>query len=840
MAYDIFSGNNVRVFYNNDTSNTATASTGNVEIDELASFPTFSTSNDVSKIEVFDSEYSESMAGQISINPVDITVNYLPDSKSYQYLDNKVNTQEEFQITVHYIDEGGNIEIVILNGSLASRNISGSKDEVVTACYQFIPQAIVAVGSRTSPNVLYRGDYGVGSDGSTDFPQYSATNPGGNSFIKMPASSTGNPAGVDIYGIGLVDAGNTSKLLMTESGELRLYAQNQTSGWQRLYTGTEMDSRYLNAADNLSDLTDKTQARNNLEVYAKSQTLNKDEAAIAAGYGTNLNVISVADLNATPQQKGFMRILNTTPGNTTGITGSGFITQTDGSTSYSGLFIQPDGNRVFAGGRTPTQNNNQWQFHEMPVLDRENTWNQAQFFGRINSFGASATGANVSVEIGSMTHASPAFIDFHSSGTGSDFDSRILATGGSATSGEGSLRFYGNTTLSKNLSVEGTVSLSNALSIASGGTGGNSGPTARTALSVMYENKTSLTTDDLNNLTGTKSGFYMQSASANALISRNYPTQTAGCLQVYQTGANGIDGCVQTYMVHNGSRSWTRVYNNGSWTAWVENYNTNSVIGLTNGGTGANSLAGARTNLQIDRFNQLGSETNITSPDSTKKIIITNTLWGAYDTANSTYLALALGQGGTGGRSADEGRNNLQALWRNPIGLSTEDLNTFDSTKIGVHFQPTNANATTARNYPISRAGSLVVYQTLSGVGANGACVQEYTSFDTKQKFMRTKTDTAWTAWEEFITTKSVLSIANGGTGANTAAAARTNLQLDRVVQQTVGSQESQFNCGDMTKFVYVNNNGGWGAYDKSNNKMIALAIANGGTRCYNGSRCTY
>ncbi|EJI0136391.1 tail fiber domain-containing protein, partial [Escherichia coli] len=249
MAYDIFSGNNVRVFYNSDTSNTATASTGNVEIDELASFPTFSTSNDVSKIEVYDNEYSESMAGQITIDPVDITVNYLPDSKSHQFLDNKVDTQEEFQITVHYVDEGGNIEIVILNGTLASRNISGDKDAVVTASYQFIPQAIVAVGSRTSPNVLYRGDYGVGSDGSTDFPQYSATNPGGNSFIKMPASSTGNPAGVDIYGIGLVDAGNTSKLLMTETGELRLYAQNQTSGWQRIYTGNEMDSRYLNAAD---------------------------------------------------------------------------------------------------------------------------------------------------------------------------------------------------------------------------------------------------------------------------------------------------------------------------------------------------------------------------------------------------------------------------------------------------------------------------------------------------------------------------------------------------------------------------------------------------------------
>ncbi|EEU4224833.1 TPA: hypothetical protein RH230_004099 [Escherichia coli] len=576
MAYDIFSGNNVRVFYNSDTSNTATASTGNVEIDELASFPTFSTSNDVSKIEVYDNEYSESMAGQITIDPVDIIVNYLPDSKSHQFLDNKVDTQEEFQITVHYVDEGGNIEIVILNGTLASRNIRGDKDAVVTASYQFIPQAIVAVGSRTSPNVLYRGDYGVGSDGSTDFPQYSATNPGGNSFIKMPASSTGNPAGVDIYGIGLVDAGNTSKLLMTETGELRLYAQNQTSGWQRIYTGNEMDSRYLNAADNLSDLTDKAAARNNLVVYGKDQTLNKDEAAIAAGYGTNLSVITIADLNATPQQKGFLRILNNTPGNTTGITASGFISHTDGSNSYSGLFIQSDGNRVFAGGRNPTSNSGLWQFHEIPIMDRENTWAKTQSFTYANFKSSAANplrieSANPTIMFAETDADSTQYVIVN--------DKTSFRIHESTTAGPNVLD-YDSTR--KNVKMPELI-LTKALAISEGGTGGNSGPSARTALSVMYENKNTLTTDNLNNLTGTKSGFYMQATSANALLDRNYPTQTAGCLQVYQTGANGIEGCVQTYMVHNGSRSWTRVYNNGSWTTWIENYNTNSVIGLTNG-----------------------------------------------------------------------------------------------------------------------------------------------------------------------------------------------------------------------------------------------------------------
>ncbi len=816
MAYDIFSGNNVRVFYNSDTSNTATASTGNVEIDELASFPTFSTSNDVSKIEVYDNEYSESMAGQITIDPVDITVNYLPDSKSHQFLDNKVDTQEEFQITVHYVDEGGNIEIVILNGTLASRNIRGDKDAVVTASYQFIPQAIVAVGSRTSPNVLYRGDYGVGSDGSTDFPQYSATNPGGNSFIKMPASSTGNPAGVDIYGIGLVDAGNTSKLLMTETGELRLYAQNQTSGWQRIYTGNEMDSRYLNAADNLSDLTDKAAARNNLVVYGKDQTLNKDEAAIAAGYGTNLSVITIADLNATPQQKGFLRILNNTPGNTTGITASGFISHTDGSNSYSGLFIQSDGNRVFAGGRNPTSNSGLWQFHEIPIMDRENTWAKTQSFTYANFKSSAANplrieSANPTIMFAETDADSTQYVIVN--------DKTSVRIHESTTAGPNVLD-YDSTR--KNVKMPELI-LTKALAISEGGTGGNSGPSARTALSVMYENKNTLTTDNLNNLTGTKSGFYMQATSANALLDRNYPTQTAGCLQVYQTGANGIEGCVQTYMVHNGSRSWTRVYNNGSWTTWIENYNTNSVIGFSNGGTGATTLNGARANLSVDRMMQfaVAGETNITSGNYNIRLFVKdNGQWGVWDSPNNKNVALAIANGGTGALDLNTARGNLQAVWKNPTGLSTEDLNTIDSSKAGVHFQPTNANATTANNYPIARAGALTVYQTLSGAGANNACVQEYMTFDTKQKFIRSKTDTAWTAWEEIITTKSVLSIANGGTGSNTIVGAKTNLQLSRFDRSR----------DDLTTIYSTDNKSGY--------KLVVRS--DGYWRCYDRRWCNY
>ena len=42
------------------------------------------------------------------------------------------------------------------------------------------------------------------------------------------------------------------------------------------------------------------------------------------------------------------------------------------------MLVQPDGNRVFAGGVQPSQNNGKWQWHEVPTLDRSNTFNQPQ------------------------------------------------------------------------------------------------------------------------------------------------------------------------------------------------------------------------------------------------------------------------------------------------------------------------------------------------------------------------------------------------------------------------------------------------------------------------------
>lgn len=67
-----------------------------------------------------------------------------------------------------------------------------------------------------------------------------------------------------------------------------------------------------------------------------------------------------------------------------------------------------------------------------------------------------------------------------------------------------------------------------------------------------------------------------------------------------------------------------------------------------------------RNTLQVNRFVQVGSETAINNPTNTAKLIITEgKLWGAYDIANSSYIPLAIGQGGTGARDANTAWANL-------------------------------------------------------------------------------------------------------------------------------------------------------------------------------------
>lgn len=97
------------------------------------------------------------------------------------------------------------------------------------------------------------------------------------------------------------------------------------------------------------------------------------------------------------------------------------------------------------------------------------------------------------------------------------------------------------------------------------------------------------------------------------------------------------------------------------------NSDINEIRGLTTalsvaqGGTGATTAVGARANLNLDRFGATGSETQMLSPSGSKKIVISNDKWGAYDTTAAKYIPLGIEQGGTGGGTADAARMSLVA-----------------------------------------------------------------------------------------------------------------------------------------------------------------------------------
>lgn len=121
----------------------------------------------------------------------------------------------------------------------------------------------------------------------------------------------------------------------------------------------------------------------------------------------------------------------------------------------------------------------------------------------------------------------------------------------------------------------------------------------------------------------------------------------------------------------------------------------------------------------------------------------------AKDAANSVNASNLLTKDGnlSGLTNTQAARNNLQVLYASNSNLGSTDLNTLNSTKEGRYYQTTSANATSERNYPFQEAGCLTVFKT--GAGSVEACIQEYTTFSSMRRFVRSLAGTVWKEWKE-------------------------------------------------------------------------------------------
>uniref|UniRef100_A0AAU6NTL1 Peptidase S74 domain-containing protein n=1 Tax=Escherichia phage 1-6af TaxID=3117707 RepID=A0AAU6NTL1_9CAUD len=217
--------------------------------------------------------------------------------------------------------------------------------------------------------------------------------------------------------------------------------------------------------------------------------------------------------------------------------------------------------------------------------------------------------------------------------------------------------------------------LTTALSVAQGGTGGKTPYEARTNLQLerFTQNDANTTSmkaggDGRIRLTVSKSaegsGWGCFNDDTGAYIPLGVGQGGTGATTVVSARENlGVNRVIQggsysDFLTANGSNR-LRIQDNGAWgsstgTGWIP-------LGVGQGGTGATTAAGARANLNLNRFGEVGSETQVFSPNGSKKIIITNDRWGAYDIAASKYLPLGIDQGGTGANTADAARMSLVA-----------------------------------------------------------------------------------------------------------------------------------------------------------------------------------
>lgn len=168
---------------------------------------------------------------------------------------------------------------------------------------------------------------------------------------------------------------------------------------------------------------------------------------------------------------------------------------------------------------------------------------------------------------------------------------------------------------------------------------------------------------------------------------------------------------------------------------------------------------------------------------------------------------VAIADGGTGASNDQGARANLQAMHDRQASLVSENLNVLQGDEAGFYYQNLSANATTERNYPVNKAGCLLVQR--SGASSSPkSCIQTYTTYDDGRRWIRWLGNGeagTWSQWYELYNSGSSPEY-NGYVRAKSG---------DRIVEMFVGGSDVGVRNRTSQKVLQLRDNGELAYADK-------------------------
>lgn len=212
--------------------------------------------------------------------------------------------------------------------------------------------------------------------------------------------------------------------------------------------------------------------------------------------------------------------------------------------------------------------------------------------------------------------------------------------------------------------IDSATAAVSAMKVAFGGTGGTTPKAARKNLNIPVGSLAEVIPNGENVLNyiavAGQSGYYSSGDSVTHTppVGEGWWTYNFHCHGVDINGAAQYGVLKATGL--SGS-TWINVLDGtGNWKGWQEQFNAQSTVQFSNGGTGADSKEGAKTNLGIDRFKQSATETMMYAPGVGFRITARpNGEWGTWRDDTGTWIPLSIAAGGTGGVDIASARNNL-------------------------------------------------------------------------------------------------------------------------------------------------------------------------------------